>query len=541
MSQFIGNETAVEGEVTNRLHVKPQFLFIVPYHRSVKSKFVRHKSMESLGSFGEPITSDKPDLSGNVSTDTFHDVDSKSKSLTGDFLKHEMNNGYFSTSIPNESPVNMNVEPILVESIPENRNNESKAVTLMGDTQSDVCPRPDPHQLANQSQSTVGLPHTNNNTEVQNMSEANKGADSLSTGNPNITSQESCSSAELPSADMNSAAEVSEKNEKKEPTEEWMDILGSGHLLKKVLRTGFPDTRPHKSDICLVSYTGRLEDGTVVENVSNLKIHLNDNEVIQGIDFALALMDKGEEAEIKVGPRFAYGTLGRKPDIPSGATLFYTITLQDVEEDPPINTLHANDRISMGSKKKERGNWWYSREEHSIAINCYRRALEYLDDTDIPEPQNSEDVQKLIEERLKTYNNLAASQMKIHAYDAALMSVNNVLTSQPNNVKALFRKAKILREKGEIEEAIRTVRQALAHDSDSQSLQQELSSLLATQRKYNSKQKELYKKMLGTNPSPGKNEDTKNRKSTYSAVKWTSMLAFAAVVVAGTVALKYKM
>jgi len=50
----------------------------------------------------------------------------------------------------------------------------------------------------------------------------------------------------------------------------------------------------------------------------------------------------------------------------------------------------------------------------------------------------------LMEDCLKVYNNLAAAQMKIKAYDAALQSVENVLRCQPNNVKAVFRKGKVL-------------------------------------------------------------------------------------------------
>jgi FK506-binding protein 8 len=50
----------------------------------------------------------------------------------------------------------------------------------------------------------------------------------------------------------------------------------------------------------------------------------------------------------------------------------------------------------------------------------------------------------LMEECLKVYNNLAAAQMKIKAYDTALQSVENVLRCQPNNVKAVFRKGKVL-------------------------------------------------------------------------------------------------
>lgn len=65
-------------------------------------------------------------------------------------------------------------------------------------------------------------------------------------------------------------------------------------------------------DWCKVSFVGRLDDGTVVEDVRELELHLGDNEVAQGLDMAIALMNQGEKAEIKVNSRFAYGELGLK-------------------------------------------------------------------------------------------------------------------------------------------------------------------------------------------------------------------------------------
>lgn len=35
----------------------------------------------------------------------------------------------------------------------------------------------------------------------------------------------------------------------------------------------------------------------------------------------------------------------------------------------------------VGNKKRERGNFWYARNEYSLAIQLYRRALEYLNDS----------------------------------------------------------------------------------------------------------------------------------------------------------------
>lgn len=58
----------------------------------------------------------------------------------------------------------------------------------------------------------------------------------------------------------------------------------------------------------------------------------------------------------------------------------------------------------------------------------------------------NDQLQELLETRVKVYNNLAAAQMKIAAYDAALLSVDNVLRCQPENVKALFRKGKVIKD-----------------------------------------------------------------------------------------------
>lgn len=42
------------------------------------------------------------------------------------------------------------------------------------------------------------------------------------------------------------------------------------------------------------------------------------------------------------------------------------------------------------TRKKERANFWYNRSEYNIAIQLYRRALEYLDNRD-GDPDNEFD------------------------------------------------------------------------------------------------------------------------------------------------------
>lgn len=80
-------------------------------------------------------------------------------------------------------------------------------------------------------------------------------------------------------------------------------------------------------DWCKVSFVGKLDDGTVFEDIHSMELHLGDNEVVQGLDMAIALMNLGETAEIKVNARFAYGEMGLKSEtdntiiVPPNATV----------------------------------------------------------------------------------------------------------------------------------------------------------------------------------------------------------------------------
>lgn len=92
---------------------------------------------------------------------------------------------------------------------------------------------------------------------------------------------------------------------------------------------------------------------------------------------------------------------------------------------------------------------------------------------------------------------MAQAQMKIEAYEAALKSVDTVLTCQPNNVKALFRKAKILEAKADVAGAIPILRKAATLEPDNKPIQNELSKMILKSKREARNEKDLYQKMLG--------------------------------------------
>lgn len=301
------------------------------------------------------------------------------------------------------------------------------------------------------------------------------------------------------------------KQQDQEPKEEYMDILGNGSLLKKVLQEGTGD-RPESRDIAVINFTGRLEDGTVVEEEKDMVVQIDDVEVVQGLDMTLKLMNVGERAEVIVDARFAYGEQGYKNEenpersVPANAKVTYTVELVSTKEEADLETKSYTARKEIGNKKRLRGNFWMKRQEYNLAIQSYRRALEYLDESEGGitkptadgelEPTNA-DLQELLEDRMKVYNNLALAQLKIAAYDAALKSVDHVLQCQPNNTKALFRKGKILHAKGDTTGAISYLQKAATLDEDDKLIQSELSKMILKSKREARNEKDLYQKMLG--------------------------------------------
>merc|ERR1719210_2176161 len=171
----------------------------------------------------------------------------------------------------------------------------------------------------------------------------------------------------------------------------------------------------------------------------------------------------------------------------------------------PVPDIARDVRMSIGSRKRERGNRHFSRGEFSLAVQCYRKAAEYLDDKQIEEDMEvpidrfllPKDLQELLQERVKTFNNMAQAQMKLSAWDSSLASVRQVLKIEPNNEKALFRKAKILVEKCQLDEAIGILRRVNRLSPANSQCQSELARLTSKVKKSKEKEQTMSRKMLG--------------------------------------------
>ncbi|XP_071355720.1 FKBP prolyl isomerase 16 [Trachinotus anak] len=266
--------------------------------------------------------------------------------------------------------------------------------------------------------------------------------------------------------------------------EDWQDITEDRLLRKKVLKPVAPHAPcPTWGQEVTVKMQCVLEDRTVVEKDCKLVFVIGEGDVNQALEECVISMQKGEITLLLADSQYAYGLLGREPDIPAWAPLLYQLQLLDIREKPDPLTLPIADRIRIGNQKRERGNFHFQREEYSMAARAYCMALDVLT-TRSQDGSNGGVVaeeEEVRDYRVKCLNNLATAQLKLEQYDEALHTSRDVLTLETNNVKALFRAGKLLSDKGEYKEAMEVLKKALKLEPATKAIHVELSKLVKRQ------------------------------------------------------------
>ena len=82
-----------------------------------------------------------------------------------------------------------------------------------------------------------------------------------------------------------------------------------------------------------VTYTGKLQDGTIIDDSKNepIKVLVGTGQVIKGLDIVLETMYTDETCSVFIHPNYGYGETGSPPKVPPHSVLIFDLKVEKVE------------------------------------------------------------------------------------------------------------------------------------------------------------------------------------------------------------------
>ncbi|MDX3910279.1 MAG: FKBP-type peptidyl-prolyl cis-trans isomerase [Sphingobium sp.] len=111
-----------------------------------------------------------------------------------------------------------------------------------------------------------------------------------------------------------------------------------------VLKAG-EGASPTTTDVVLVSYVGKLKDGTVFDQ--NEQAALPVDGLVPGFTQGLLKMQKGGKYHLSIPPQLGYGAEAKGP-IPANSTLEFDVTLLDFKSRAEIEAMQRQMQMMQG-------------------------------------------------------------------------------------------------------------------------------------------------------------------------------------------------
>eukprot|EP00746_Dinoflagellata_sp_MGD_P127952 gnl/MRDRNA2_/MRDRNA2_62419_c0_seq2.p1 gnl/MRDRNA2_/MRDRNA2_62419_c0~~gnl/MRDRNA2_/MRDRNA2_62419_c0_seq2.p1 ORF type:complete len:944 (+),score=233.87 gnl/MRDRNA2_/MRDRNA2_62419_c0_seq2:74-2905(+) len=251
-----------------------------------------------------------------------------------------------------------------------------------------------------------------------------------------------------------------------------------------------------------------LEADAAAEKTEGLEFEViaGDGELCDGLECALWKMAKGERANVFVMtdlcraglPRLsldvAEGFLGEEPekivfDVELVSFEDSFVSTQEMKEKERVEYLRA--RKDVGSKLFQQGRFWLARERFiNVGVLIQQNFNEFFDIQDNTHRTELLNLQRTL------WLNLAQTELKLKRWEAAVEVCDIVLKDDPDNAKALYRRASAMVELEDAEAAVVSLKRLLVSDSDNSDVKRLLNRAQQLRKKANSGQKGFYSNMM---------------------------------------------
>ncbi|GJP31863.1 hypothetical protein CLOM_g15441 [Closterium sp. NIES-68] len=224
---------------------------------------------------------------------------------------------------------------------------------------------------------------------------------------------------------------------------------------------------------------------------------------LRGLSLGVRSMHPGERCVLRVPSALAYGSQGcfSFPHVPPNLDLLYEAKLVGFEKPPggadgsrarDRSQMTADERIEAADRHRQAGNEAFRGDNMEEALREYEMALGYMGDEFMMQMFGKyRDMANAV--RLPTLLNSAAAHLKLNNYNETIGLCTMVLSEEPDNPKALFRRGKARHALGQIESSMADIKSAAKWAPGDAAIARELAALKRAEREALEKQKEMFK------------------------------------------------
>ncbi|KAJ6954836.1 70 kDa peptidyl-prolyl isomerase-like isoform X1 [Populus alba x Populus x berolinensis] len=163
-----------------------------------------------------------------------------------------------------------------------------------------------------------------------------------------------------------------------------IDVTGDAKVFKKILKEGEGSLVANEGATVTISYTARLEDGTVFERKG-----IDDGQPLQFITDeasdrwfrpSCGNNEEGEHAILTVKPEYGFGNIETKRDlaiVPPSSILVYEVEMLDFIKEKTPWEMNNQEKIKAAERKKEEGNLLFKSGKYLRAGKKYDKVTGY--------------------------------------------------------------------------------------------------------------------------------------------------------------------
>lgn len=280
------------------------------------------------------------------------------------------------------------------------------------------------------------------------------------------------------------------------------EVTPDKKVIKKILKEGEGYEKPNDGAIVKVKLIGKLGDGKIFlrkgydDGEEPFEFKTDEEQVIDGLDKAVATMKKGEIALLTIAPEYAFGSSESQQDlaiVPPNSTVNYEVELVAFDKEKESWDMNNQEKIEAAGKKKEEGNVLFKSGKFARASKRYEKAVKFIEyDSSFSEEEKKQ------AKALKVACNLnnAACKLKLKMYNEAEKLCTKVLELESSNVKALYRRAQAYIQLADLDLAEFDIKKALDIDPNNRDVKLEYKTLKEKVKEYNKKDAKFYGNMF---------------------------------------------